>query len=565
MVVSSVQRAAGIFQAHFELIKRVWKAYLKHHWPKPLETTSSSLKSQYLIQVISNRIYIYALQAHQTVTVARMESINLHPATHELSSLKTQTYDIIGIGSGWATRVAGARAVKAGLTALIVESELVGGECPFWACIPSKALLRPQEVLGEALAVTGVKELLPPDAKVDAAAVLRRRDKYTAGWDDGVHLIPMVEGAGVDLVRGYGKIAGEKQVEVRSADGQVATLHARHAVIIGSGSVAVIPSIPGLAEAKPWTPRHATSSDHVPKSLVVIGTGAVGMEMATVYASLGSRVTLVARSPEILPNYDAEIGKTVREAMVSRGATVLVATSVTKVTTNADGQKEVHLDDGQVIQTEEILVATGRRPATDGLGLEQYGIPVDGTPIKVDDSLCISAVPGGWLYGAGDVVGRGSFSHSSKYHGRIISNSIVAKVRGTEADTAPWGSASATADAFAVPQVVFTSPVVASVGLSAKGAQDAGIAHRVVRAPLATSGTMVRGETPNNGFAQWVVDSSTNRLLGAVFVGNGVEELLHPSTVAIVGQVPLERLAHAVACFPTMSEVYLNLLDAAGL
>jgi pyruvate/2-oxoglutarate dehydrogenase complex dihydrolipoamide dehydrogenase (E3) component len=492
------------------------------------------------------------------------DTINLHPADHAFADLQTDTYDVICIGSGWAGRVISARVVKAGLSAVIVENELVGGDCPFWACIPSKVLLQSQVALDEANAVGGARERIASQATVDAEAVFKRRDAISSDWDDSKFLVPMVENSGVSIVRGLGKLVGEKRVEVKATDGGTNVLTANHAVVICTGSEPIIPDISGLAASKPWTPRNAASSSEAPNHLVIVGAGAVGCEMATAYASFGSKITLISSTPEILPQYDMEAGRLVRISLVSKGAQVYLSSNVTEVKRQSDSTVRVSLASGEIIEADEILVAAGRRPVTRGIGLEQFDIPTDGKPVPVDESLRVESVPAGWLYAGGDVNGRHPLTHGSKYHGRVIANAILAKANGSKIPAQPWDKTSATADSAALPQVVFTNPVVASVGLTRKGAEKAGLPIKVIIAPIATAASRVRDDNAHDGWAQWVVEEGSHKLLGATLVGDGAGELLHASTVAVVGEVPLDRLAHAIPSFPTLSEVYLNLLEAAG-
>ncbi|KAI1173613.1 FAD-dependent pyridine nucleotide-disulfide oxidoreductase [Nemania sp. FL0916] len=506
------------------------------------------------------------------------ESINLHPQTHPPSSLQTKTYDVICLGSGWAGRVIAARCVAAGMTALVIEKELVGGDCPFWACVPSKALLRPAEALDESRHVMGARErLTSPDVPVDAEAVFRRRDQFTAGWDDSVIPVPLVINSGADLVRGFATVTGVKKVRVTLNDAEVVDLEARHAVAICTGSEPIIPNIPGLAEAKPWTPRDAASSSFAPETLFVIGGGVVGAEMAQIYQSLGSSVVMASRSSEILPGFDAEAGKIVREKLISRGSRILTSATVTKVERKSPGGPlTVTVSSGgetTEIPATEILVATGRKAITKGLGLDSLGLDPAaveaGKPVSVDDSLLMTGVSSNadipWLYAAGDVNGRAMLTHTSKYQGRIAGNAIVARAAGKFPSTpSRFDSVSASADHTAVPQVVFTDPQIASVGLTRKAAEKAGKGVKIVTAPAATLGAKLHADGYEDGWAQWVIDDSTGVLLGATFVGTAVADLLHASTVAVVGGLKLELLVHAIPSFPTMSEVYLNLLDAAG-
>jgi pyruvate/2-oxoglutarate dehydrogenase complex dihydrolipoamide dehydrogenase (E3) component len=498
------------------------------------------------------------------------DSINLHPKTHSPASLKSHTYDVISIGSGWAGRIIAARCVAAGLTAIVIERELIGGECPFWACVPSKALLRPAEALDGAKAVGGAKErLVSENAGVDVEAVFGRRDAFASGWDDAVHMVPMVENTGTVLVRGVGKIVGEKKVVVENGEERV-ELQANHAVAICTGSEPIIPEIPGLAEARPWGPREATSSSIVPEHLIIMGGGVVGCEMATAYSSYGAQVTVVHKSKEILNRLDPEVGKLVRESLASHGVTFLLSTSINSVERQIrGGPVNVQLSSGESLTGSEILVATGRRAITRGLGLENLGLKSlveNGLSLSVDESLCLAGVSGNWLYAAGDVNGRALLTHTSKYHGRIAANAIIARAKGVfPLQSTKFDSFSATADRVAVPQVVFTNPAVASVGLTRVAAQREGRAVREITVPAATLGARLHADGYADGWAQWIVDANTGVLLGATIVGQDGAELLHASTVAIVGEMKLQQLVHAIPAFPTMSEVYLSLIDAAGL
>ncbi|KAF2239408.1 FAD-dependent pyridine nucleotide-disulfide oxidoreductase [Viridothelium virens] len=486
-------------------------------------------------------------------------SINLHPSSFGPSDLSLHTYDVIFIGSGWPANVGAARVTQAGMKPVIVESELIGGDCPYWACIPSKALLRPGEALQDAKSVPGIAIT----NGLDADAVFRGRDSWTGDWDDQV-LIPSIGGDDADFVRGHGKVVGVKKVRVENTNGESVTLEARQAVVICTGSEPVIPNIPGLADANPWIPRQATSTSQVPKNLVILGAGAVGCEMATIFANLGGKVSLISSTKELLPRTDPEAGALVRQSLVDLGVEMYLSAEVTGVQRKRDGTLEVQLKHGSVIHATEILISTGRRPRVKDIGLEQLGIAVNGSRIPVDESLCVGLESGEWLYAAGDVNGRAMMSHTAKYHARVVVNAIIARKTGAKPTITEWGSLSATADKYAVPQVVFTRPTVASVGLTRQAAEAAGRSFREVTAPLKTEGAELRAIGYKDGWAQWIVDAESGQLLGATFVGDDAADLLHASTVAIVGGLTIARLAHAIPSFPTMSEVYLNLIEAAG-
>ena len=493
------------------------------------------------------------------------ERINLHPATHSPSELKTKEYDVIVIGSGWAGRILAARVVKAQLTAIIVESELFGGDCPFWACVPSKALLRSPEVLDAAKGVGGARERVQENRGVDVAATFKRRDRFTMGWDDTVGLIPLVQSTDVEIVRGVGKIIGVKKVQVKPTVGEAVDLEARQAVALATGSVPIIPEIPGLKQAEPWVPRDATSSDFVPEHLLIMGGGVVGNEMATAYSSYGAKVTLVSATPEILPGFDPEAGKLVRESLETKGVTFHLGVKIVGAERLASDQVTVKLSTGKEISATELLVATGRRATLDKLGLENVGIKADGRFLLVDENLRVNDSEGNWLYAAGDINGRALLTHTSKYHGAVAANAIIAHVQNrNHGSQGKWSSRSASADQVAVPQVVFTDPMVASVGLTRTAAQVKGKKVREIIAPMASPGYNIHADTANKGWAQWLVDDE-DRLVGATFVGTDAAELLHASTVGIVGEMKLNRLMLAIPSFPTLSWVYYNLMDAAGL
>jgi len=472
-----------------------------------------------------------------------------------MTQLTEPGYDVIVLGAGPVGENIADRAVRGGLTAVLVESELVGGECSYWACMPSKALLRPAEAVraarqvgGAAAAVTGT---------LDVAAVLARRDSFTSNYaDDGQ--VEWLAGAGIALVRGHGAISGVREVTVTAADGGTTVLTARHAVAIATGSDAAVPDIDGLRAAKPWTSREATSARTVPASLAIIGGGVVGTEMATAYAGLGAKVTLIARSG-LLAGMEPFAGDHVAAALRELGATVLLGTATTRVTRTADGV-EIHTDGGP-ITAEEVLVATGRTPRTGGIGLETVGL-TPGDWITTDDTM---RVPGfDWLYAAGDVTHRALLTHQGKYQARAAGDVIAARAAGAPVSDAPWGTHVATADHEAVPQVVFTDPQVAAVGLTAAAARKAGYEIRVVDYDIgrvAGAGLHADGYT---GTARMVVDERRGVLLGVTFAGPDVGDLLQAATIAVVGAVPLARLWHAVPAYPTVSEIWLRLLEAYG-
>ena len=460
-------------------------------------------------------------------------------------------WDVIIIGAGAVAENVADRAVRGGLSAVLIESELVGGECSYWACMPSKALLRSGTALRAAQAVDGARQAIT--GGLDVAAVLARRTGFTHDWDDSSQ-VEWLDSAGIALVRGHAEITGIRQVTV---DGVVYT--ARHAVVVSTGSAAVLPDIPGLADANPWTSRDATSVKNVPGSLAIIGGGVVAVEMATAYASFGCAVTVIARSG-LLGGNEPFAGEMVTEALQKLGATVLGGVSPVGVSREALSVV-IELDNDASITVDEVLVATGRTPRTMDLGLENIGL-TPGDWIDTDDTLLVAGFD--WLYAAGDVNHRALLTHQGKYQARAAGDVIVARATGTPVDDAPWGIHVATADHEAVPQVTFSDPEVASVGLTAKAAEKAGYSIRVVDYDLgAIAGSSVQADG-YEGKARMVVDEKRRVILGVTFVGQDVSEMLQAATFAVVGQIPLERLWHAVPAYPTMNEIWLRLLETYG-
>jgi len=472
------------------------------------------------------------------------------------------SYDVIVIGGGAIGENVADRAVQGGLSTVIVEAELVGGECSYWACMPSKALLRSGALLETARAVPGTAEAIT--GNLDVAQVLRRRDKVTSNWkDDGQ--VEWLNGAKIDLVRGHAVFTGPKALRVTAADGTVTELTANHAITVSTGSLPMLPDTPGLAEAEPWTSREATSAHQIPASLAIIGGGVVAAEMATAYTSFGTKVTLIARGNALLANQEPFAGEAVTGALAKAGADVRLGTSVDRVESSGSGHTLL-LSDGSAVVAEKILVATGRMPRTSDLGLEAIGLPTGGW-LTTDDSLRVldaDGAPIDWLYAAGDVTGRVLLTHQGKYQARIAGDAIAARALGKPVDTSPWGVHSATADHAAVPQVTFTSPEVASVGLTSAEAEKRGIRTRVVDYEIGwVAGATIHSDG-YEGTARAVVDEDRHVLVGVTFVGTDVGELLHAATIAITGEVPIERLWHAVPSYPTLSEVWLRLLESYG-
>jgi pyruvate/2-oxoglutarate dehydrogenase complex dihydrolipoamide dehydrogenase (E3) component len=453
-----------------------------------------------------------------------------------------RTFDVVVVGAGPAGEVAAGRLGEAGLRVALVEQQLVGGECSFYACMPSKALLRPGQLLAETQRVPGVREAVTGQLAVEA--VLRRRDEVIHGLDDGSQL-PWIEERGIALVRGRGVLDGERRVRVGDD-----VLVAEQAVVLAVGSRASLPPVEGLAESSPWTNREATTAQSVPPSLLVLGGGVAGCELGQAYATLGSQVTVVEVAPRLLLKEEPFAGEQVHQALTQLGARVQLGIKPASVRRDDDGF-EMRFENGSALRAAQLLVSAGRTPPTGELGLETVGVePGKGGFVEVDDQLRVPRAP--WLFVVGDANGRALLTHIGKHQARIAADVI----RGRDVRLR---------DAGPPPRVVFTEPQVTAVGHTLQSARDAGLNVRCVDYPVkAVAGSSFVGRgTP--GTARLVIDEDARVLVGATFTGTELADTLHAATIAVTARVSLDDLWHAVPSFPTRSEVWLRLLEVYGL
>jgi pyruvate/2-oxoglutarate dehydrogenase complex dihydrolipoamide dehydrogenase (E3) component len=468
----------------------------------------------------------------------------------------SKEFDVIVVGGGVGGVAAVRKLASVGLSVALIEDRLVGGECHYWGCNPSKTLLRPIEVFNLAKAVPGVREVISEDG-LDVTAVFAKRDELIEHLSDQDRTASLQQ-AGIAVIHGYGRLSGERTVRVAYALGDTteAVLSARHAVVLATGTRPNVPEISGLAQARPWTNRDLTTMTRVPPRALLVGGGPVAVQFATILSGLGSAVTLLVREDTLVCSCEPEARELVAQSLRSKGVTIHFETELSAVARPVPGGPVSATFQGQTIEVDEVVLAAGRCTNTDNLGLETIGLR-SGEIVSVNDHLQAVGVAGGWLYALGDTTGRARLSHISTYHGRLVADIITALAAGRQLSENELTAR----DAGSLAQVIHTDPQVAWVGRTESQARAEGFAVRTRTAhyPGAVS-FLALYRDGFEGWAKLVIDDETNTLVGATFVGPQFSEVVQAATLAVKPKVPVSLLRHAVAPHPTVNQVWDPLL-----
>jgi pyruvate/2-oxoglutarate dehydrogenase complex dihydrolipoamide dehydrogenase (E3) component len=454
--------------------------------------------------------------------------------------------DVVVIGMGPGGEYAAGTLAEAGLAVAGVEARLVGGECPYWGCIPSKMMIRAADLLMEGRRVNGMAGAARVDP--DWAPVARRiRDEATDDWDDQV-AADRFTGQGGILVRGHGRITGPGEVAVtlRGPDGGRQVLRARRGIVIAAGTAPAVPPVPGLPGTPYWTNREAIETERVPGSLVVLGGGAIGTELAQVFARFGSRVAVIEKTGRLLPTEEPEAGDLLAEVFGREGIGVHTGQHVTGVRHNGAGFT-VTTDGGRKLSGDALLVAIGRKTDLAAVGTGAVGIDESLHAIPVDGHL--RAGPGVWALG--DITGHGAFTHMSMYQARIV----VADILGERVFPAQY---------HAVPRVTFTDPEVGAVGLTEAQAREQGLSVRTSVYPIPRSARGWIHKAGNDGLIKLVEDASTGVLVGATSAGPAGGEVLSALAVAVHARVPVPVMRQMIYAYPTFHRAIEDALAELG-
>ncbi len=446
-------------------------------------------------------------------------------AAPTLAEIAATPADVVVIGMGVAGEAVAGELAEAGLRVVGVEGLLVGGECPYWGCIPSKMMVRAAHLIAETRRVEGMagKSTVAPDWTPVAERI---RQEATDDWNDQVAVDRFVNKGGL-FVRGHARLDGPNRVQVEGH-----TIEVRRGVVLATGTVASIPPVPGLADTPYWTNREAVEVTTLPESLAVLGGGAIGLELAQVFARFGVAVTVVEVADRLLALEEPEVSELIQSALQDDGIRVLAGASVNRI--DHDGEQFALALDGETLTADRLLVATGRRVDLTSLGIDTLGLDPSARSLEVDSNL--RAAPGLWA--VGDVTGHGAFTHVATYQATIAVRDILGKT-GPEAEYD------------AVPRVTFTDPEVGAVGLTEAQAVERGITVHTGTAQVPSSARGWLHKAGNEGLIKLVVDADTGLLVGATSAGPNGGEVLGALSVAVHGRVPVDRLRHMIYAYPT--------------